>query len=190
MFIQKFSDTQGIESIVKRKASDVLSESEYLQARKKYIDNTDKDSKMAQLQQVCPWVPQFTPTAAPSKSKPIPKRPPSPLSGEPLRAKDLIPIDLISENNNEKASSGPIRYICPISRKTITNQKVIFIKTTGAYMLDETAQQLAYPTMTCPSTGKKFEMKNVIELVPAASGFSSTGIVEVKKFGLQVKLKK
>jgi len=48
-------------------------------------------------------------------------------------------------------------------------------------MLEQTAKELAYPTMTCPSTGKKFKTSDVLELVPAISGFSATGKVEVTK---------
>jgi nitric oxide synthase-interacting protein len=45
-------------------------------------------------------------------------------------------------------------------------------------MTQEVARQLAYPTMTCPVTGKKFKMDDVIELARASSGYSSSGKVE------------
>jgi nitric oxide synthase-interacting protein len=48
-------------------------------------------------------------------------------------------------------------------------------------MLEQTAKDLAYPSMTCPVTGKNFKMDDVLELVQAASGFSATGKVEVTK---------
>lgn len=63
-------------------------------------------------------------------------------------------------------------------RKTITNQKVILIKSTGALMLEQTAKDLAYTSKICPLTGKRFDMSDVVELTQAASGFSSTGQVE------------
>ena len=66
------------------------------------------------------------------------------------------------------------------SRKTITNQKVVVIKTTGTMLLESAAKELVYPTMTCPITSRKFRMEDVIELVPAASGFSASGKVETK----------
>lgn len=56
----------------------------------------------------------------------------------------------------------------------------MLIKSTGALMLEQTAKDLAYPTKTCPLTGKKFDMADVLELVQATSGFSSTGQVEAK----------
>lgn len=48
-------------------------------------------------------------------------------------------------------------------------------------MLEQTAKDLAYPSMTCPITSKKFKMDDVLELVQAVSGFSGTGKVEATK---------
>lgn len=138
------------------------------------------------LKQISPWIPMFTPEAAPAELKAPPKRPASPMTGRPLRAKDLTPIDLIVEdtsNSNGGASSdGSVKFICPVSRKTITHQKVILIKNTKQIMLESVAQQLAYPTMTCPVTSKPFTMADVVELSQAASGFSASGSVETSKY--------
>lgn len=62
-----------------------------------------------------------------------------------------------------------------MSRKTITNQKVVLIKSTGAYMIEQAALDLAYPTMTCPLTGKKFSKDDVVELCAARSGKAALG---------------
>lgn len=116
--IEKFSETQSIDSILKRKASDILSESEYMQSRKKVFDDTDKEAGIVALARVSPWLPQSTPSHTESSIKEPPKRPLSPFSGQPLRAKDLIPIDLVRESTDEEVASmsGPVRYICPVAR--------------------------------------------------------------------------
>lgn len=138
---------------------------------------------MADLQAVSPWIPQFTPSAAASEVKAPPKRCPSPFSGQQLRAKDLIPVNLRREAPSGEASgSGPVRFICPVTQKTITNQKVILIKSTGTLMLESSAQQLAYPSMTCPITGQAFRQKDIIELSRSASGFAASGEVQAKKY--------
>jgi nitric oxide synthase-interacting protein len=49
-------------------------------------------------------------------------------------------------------------------------------------MLESVAKELAYPTMTCPVTGKKFHMSEVVQVAQIASGFASTGSVEAKKY--------
>ena len=50
-------------------------------------------------------------------------------------------------------------------------------------MLESTAERLAYLTITCPSTGKKFKPSDVLELQSAASGFSASGSVEASRYG-------
>ena len=187
--------------------SNEVNSSSYLASRVKYIDDTDRKDKMEQLSKVCPWVPQFTPHAADAVKTAPPKRPASPFSGRPLRSKDLIPIDLIKESSGSENSSI-VKYLCPVSRyscchcacmvenftfydptphykcttyrKTITNQKVILIKTTGAMMIEQAAKDLAFPTMTCPITGKRFAQADVVELVAAHSGNAACGGVEGK----------
>ena len=158
-------------------------EDEYFCMRKKKIDDSDHETRVTQLGQIAPWLPQFTPTAPQTEIKVTAKRPSSPFSGNPLRVKDLIPIDLMTEEAISISDiAGPQRFVCPVSRKTITTQKVILIKSTGTYMLQSVAAQLAYPSMLCPITSKKFTMDQVIELVPASSGFAATGNVESSKY--------
>jgi nitric oxide synthase-interacting protein len=188
--------TDAIER-VKRSIDEVdPSSNEYFQSRKKLIDDSNKEKNIEDLKRVSPWVPQFTPAAKESIIAEPPKRPSSPFSGRPLRAKDLIPINLLKETSD---SSDKVRFICPVSRydliqnisriiilhglftrKTITNQKVIIIKSTGSYMLEQTARELAYPSMVCPLSGKRFDMSDILELVQATSAFSATGQVEAK----------
>jgi nitric oxide synthase-interacting protein len=131
----------------------------------------------------------FTPQAAPTELKAPPKRPASPMTGRPLRSKDLIPVDLILEDTGGSSASdvggsggGSTKFICPVSRKTITTQKVILIKNTRQVMLESVARDLAYPSMTCPVTSKPFKMSDVLELSQAASGFAASGSVEASKY--------
>jgi hypothetical protein len=58
----------------------------------------------------------------------------------------------------------------------------VLIKSTGVLLLESAAQELVYPTMTCPITSKKIKMDDIIEIVPASSGFAASGNVEVKKY--------
>lgn len=49
-------------------------------------------------------------------------------------------------------------------------------------MLESVAEELAYPTMTCPLTGVKFSRDDIIPLARAVSYFASTGDVVAKKY--------
>ena len=158
-------------------------------SRRKIIDETSHDEKLRNLQKISPWIAQFTPTAKASDIKQPPKRPPSPFSGRPLRSKDLMPVALAQEGASSSSSStsslsgaATVRFVCPVSLKTISSQPVVYLKNTGAYMLESVARELAYPTFTCPLTSKRFTMDDVLPLVVAASSFASTGTVQASKF--------
>ena len=69
-----------------------------------------------------------------------------------------------------------------VYRKTIVSQQVVAIKKTHQIMIESVAKELAYPSMTCPVTGQPFEVKDVLPLVRAVSGFAATGRVEAKKY--------
>lgn len=183
MKLIEFKDSlDGVSSLAKRKGLD-NEVNVYHEKRKKIIDETSKEESIQNLRRVSPWITQFTPSAKESTTKEPLKRPPSPFSGNPLRSKDLIPLNLVRETEEStKGTAGSVRFICPISRKTITNQKVIFIKSTGAYMLDSTAQELACTDMRCPMTGKKFSPEDILQIVPAASGFAASGNVMASKY--------
>jgi hypothetical protein len=116
--LQSFAESQdGIADIVKRKTDNLELKSEYAEKRKRIIDDTDKEVKMADLQRVSPWIPQFTPEVKDTKMKEPPKRPSSPMSGRPLKSSDLVPIDLIRESNDTKAVQNEnVKYICSVSR--------------------------------------------------------------------------
>lgn len=121
---------------------------------------------------------------------PPPDRPPSPMSGEPLKLKQLIPLHLVREGaedgktkkkfTSDDSTTG--RILCAVSHKTITTQPTIAIRNTGQVMLKSVYLELAKPTMTCPVTGKKFKEKDVLELIKGKSGFAASGEVVAKKY--------
>lgn len=120
----------------------------------------------------------------------IPERPLSPMSGQPLRLKDLIPITLMREDNNNSRnnnnSNNKQKCICAVSKKTITSQKVVAIKKTGVVMLKDVYDTIVKTAngkgMVCPMTGKSFKEKDLLELVKGKSGFAASGKVESSKY--------
>jgi nitric oxide synthase-interacting protein len=159
---------------------------------------------MRDLKEINPWLPQFTPQAEAARLKKPSKRPSSPMTSRPLRVSDLIPINMHREQGE---TATEVKFICPVSRsyshssfplplppssssslfskpdrKSISSQKVIAIKKTNEIMLESVAEELAYPTMTCPLTGLRFTRNDVIPLARAASSFAATGDVVAKKY--------
>mmetsp|Transcript_7106 Transcript_7106/g.8541 ORF Transcript_7106/g.8541 Transcript_7106/m.8541 type:complete len:158 (+) Transcript_7106:499-972(+) len=128
------------------------------------------------------WLPHLTPQApTPDKQnqEPPPKRPPSPITGTPLRMKDLIPISL-HKSQTQKATTtcdaSDIRFLCHVSRNEITNQPVLFIRTTGCVVIQEVATRLRIlQSKICPITGRTFRSKDVLTLATASSSFAASG---------------
>lgn len=179
--LNKFAENvDGVGGILKRKIDDTITVVNQNQERRlKLIDDTAREDKIADLRRVSPWIPQFTPETTKNQMKAPPKRPSSPMSGRPLRVADLIPVDLIRESQEDNLN---VKYICSVSRNTITNQKVIVLKNTHQMMIEDFAKKLAYPTMTCPVTGKKFKEEDVVELARSASAYAASGSVEAKVY--------
>jgi len=117
------------------------------------------------------WVPDMTPAAKATKTaKPI-DRPLSPITGTPLKITQLVPINLILD---EDASDGPrdVRFMCPVSQKQITHQKVIAIKNTGTVMIKECFEKFAKDDAQDPVTGKPFKKSDILELISGGTGFA------------------
>jgi nitric oxide synthase-interacting protein len=114
--ISNFTEAQDVTGITKRKATEMESKASYMESRKKIIDDTDAVQKKEQLRKISPWIVDFTPTAKDAEIKMPPKRPSSPFSGQPIRTKDLIPVNLTRETSENKGATGLVRFICPVSR--------------------------------------------------------------------------
>ncbi len=144
-------------------------------------DPRSKGEKQKELKTSSHWLPEFTP-AAPKRQKTEkpPKRPLSPISGRPLRLKDLTPIKFTTIGG--RAGGGDVKVVCDVSQKQITYQDVVFIKTTGAVMLAQCYKDFAKATMKCPKTGKGFAEADVITIKNDGTGFAASGNVVAKKY--------
>jgi hypothetical protein len=106
----------------------------------------------------------------------------SPMSGQQLKLKQLIPLHLLHEGDDTK-SKGAGKVLCAVLHKQITTQlPTICIKSTGKVMLKSVYEELAKPTMVCPVPLKKFKELDVLELIKAKSRFAVSGEVILKKY--------
>lgn len=134
----------------------------------------------ADLQRTSFWVPEFTPAHREERAKPPPERPPSPMTGQPLRMKDLYEVDL--QEDDATAKSLDKKYVCAVSHKQITFQPAVLLRKPRKVVLESIYKDLVAPTMTCPITGEKLRKKDVIPLAKAGSSFSAAGAVETEKY--------
>lgn len=152
------------------------------------VDLESIADKKKRLSQTNFWLPDFTPGAAASMLKKPPKRPGSPMTGAPLRMKYLTPITL----SRDPTDSSQI--ICPVSRKRITSQKCVLIKSTGHVLLESVFKKLTKGSgaassgsigpviMQCPVTGERITDDDLLPLVASGSSFAAGGTVEAKSW--------
>lgn len=171
-----FEDKKGVLDAKKRK-----------RAIKELSEKTDTElisHKKKEMRRTSYWLPDFTPEAAETLLKKPPKRPSSPTSGASLRMKDLVPCTLTLDPENEKA------IICPISKKLISTQKTILIKSTGHVILESTWTQLQKgkssgmgpDLLACPVTGEHIQADDILHLVASGSSFAASGTVMATKW--------
>jgi len=149
------------------------------------INTETEDELRTSLKRTSYWLseaqPQYTAEAIEDevRNNPPARRPSSPMSGRPLRMKELIPITLQREN---LVAGKEGKCICALSGKAITTQQVILIKKTGVVMIKEFYENLAKSSHVCPVTSKKFKDKDVISLKKGTSGYAASGEVIAKKY--------
>lgn len=140
------------------------------------------------LKRTSPWLPRFTPEAQKAPLAKPEKRPPSPMTGAPLRAKDLVPLNLEASESVKLAGDlegTEVRYLCHVTKDEITTQDVLLIKSTGCVVLQSVASKLnLLETLTCPTTGAKFKRKDLIPLQNGVSGYAHSGgaRLQVKRY--------
>lgn len=156
---------------------------------KRKINTDSKEEGVAKLQRTSYWLseaqPEYTTKAKEDeiRKNPPPERPPSPMSGEPLRLKDLTPITLNRDIEDKDGQPAPnSKCLCAVSNKVISTQPTVAIKKTGAVILEDVFKKVVKSSMVCPVKGKKFKEKDILYLSKCASGFAASGNVVAKKY--------
>ena len=164
-----------------------IHESALQQSLKRKIDIETKQEGAAKLQRTSYWLgesqPQYTEQSKEDeiRNNPPPERPSSPMSGQPLRLKDLTPITLMRDKQDDDNVIGS-KCLCAVSNKAITTQSAIVIKKTGIVILEDVFNKVVKPSMICPIKGKKFKEKDILHLSKCASGFAASGTVVATKY--------
>ena len=137
------------------------------------VDMTSREEKQAEIKKSAFWLPAHAPGHQHVKVQKPPRRPPSPISGKPLRLADLVSIDL--RRTNDEPTGRPL---CAISQKEINFSEAVAITTSGQVMLREHFDKMGIAkNLVCPVTGKSFELKDILHLRKAASGKAASGSV-------------
>ncbi|XP_015791891.1 nitric oxide synthase-interacting protein [Tetranychus urticae] len=139
------------------------------------------------------WIPSLTPK---DESKDPLKAPDTtircPMSGKPLKAKDLIPVNFTPVDpslTREQLIAKQERYLCPVTRDILNNSvPCAVLKTSGNVVTLDCIERIIRKDMIDPTNGKPLKEKDIIILQRGGTGFASTNKLEskIKKPVMQV----
>ncbi|KAK7076894.1 hypothetical protein SK128_002408 [Halocaridina rubra] len=121
------------------------------------------------------WIPSLTPGNKETKLKKPEKTVYCPISGKPLKAKDLLPVKFTLADPNSKSSleGQRERYKCPVTGDILRNNVTCAIlKPTGDVVTMECVS-LIKKDMIHPLTGQPLKESDIIELQRGGTGFAS-----------------
>lgn len=151
----------------------------------KVVTKQQKREQINPLKRTSYWLAEVQPEVSgdPSEVPIPPQRPPSPMSQQPLRRKDLIPLDL-------KRNTGD-QVICAVSEKSIVTQQALALITKGDHPAQVVLEQVYEDLISkeeqkgakrmCPVTGRK--LTKILKLQKGGSSFAANGgILEAKTY--------
>jgi len=121
------------------------------------------------------WIPSLTPQAKSDTLKKPDSKVYCPLSGKPLRLKDLYPVKFTSLPSDDKRSliSKAARYICPVTHDLLGNSvPCAVLKPSGDVVTMDCVEKIIKKDWICPLTGKKLKESDIITMNRGGTGFS------------------
>ncbi|KAM4703514.1 nitric oxide synthase-interacting protein isoform 1-T2 [Rhinophrynus dorsalis] len=126
------------------------------------------------------WIPSLTPESKTSIVKKPDKTVYCPMSGKPLKMKDLIAVKftLVDEKVDRVGLiNRQNRYVCAVTRDMLGNSvPCAVLRPSGAVVTLECVEKLIKKDMTDPISGDKLHEKDIIVLQRGGTGFSGSGI--------------
>lgn len=126
------------------------------------------------------WIPSLTPEAKSTLVKKPDKNVYCPMSGKPLKMKDLTSVKFTKVD--EKVDRVGLinrqdRYVCAVTRDMLGNSvPCAVLRPSGAVVTLECVEKLIKKDMTDPISGEKLTEKDIIVLQRGGTGFSGSGV--------------
>jgi len=127
------------------------------------------------------WIPMLTPQAESSKVEKPDKTIYCPMSGKPLKFKDMIEVKFTlldkadAQNDGQKLIAKEERYKCAVTHDVLNNATpVAVLKPTGDVVTMECVEKIIKKDMIHPLTGQTLKEKDIITLQRGGTGYSAT----------------
>lgn len=133
------------------------------------------------------WIPTLTPQAKATELKKPDEKVRCPMSGKPLKLKDLIDVHFtpIKDGDNRSLITKDARYVCAVTNDVLGNSvPSVVLKTSGHVVTQECVDKILKKDMVDPMNGKPLTEKDIISIQRGATGFSGAGVsLEAKRAG-------
>ncbi|KAJ1131918.1 hypothetical protein NDU88_010248 [Pleurodeles waltl] len=126
------------------------------------------------------WIPSLTPEAKAAILKKPDKTVYCPMSGKPLKMKDLIPVKFtpVDETLDRVGLiNRQDRYICAVTRDMLGNSvPCAVLRPSGAVVTLECVEKLIKKDMQDPINGESLSEKDIIVIQRGGTGFAGSGV--------------
>lgn len=185
---QKTDDLKELHEIAEAEKAAAVQKFE--QSEKTIARPKDDPSKKKKATLPSFWVPALTPQAAKSKVEKPDKTIYCPMSGKPLKMKDLIDVkfQLLKPEDDKEAKKSIIareeRYKCAVTHDILNNATaVVVLKTTGDVVTVECVEKIIRKDMRHPLTNQALKESDIIYLHRGGTGYSAANDqLEGKKY--------
>ncbi|XP_055945585.1 nitric oxide synthase-interacting protein-like [Argiope bruennichi] len=124
------------------------------------------------------WIPSLTPNAEKTKTKKPGKAVLCPMSGKPLKIKDLVPVkftEVKTPHERKSLMSRNVRYMCAVTHDVLGNSvPVAVLRTSGNVVTMECVTKLIKKDMIDPTNGMKLTDGDIIQFQRGGTGYAST----------------
>ena len=137
----------------------------------------------------CFWMPETAADAIVKDAEKPEEQVRCPITKAPLRLKDLVSVNF--EKLDESKDAAKIsathsneRYICPISKKTLSNSTpCVILRNSGRCIAKDVFDMVIKKDMVDPFGGGKLKQKDIIMLQKGGTGFAASGVkLEAEKY--------
>lgn len=125
------------------------------------------------------WIPALTPQSKATEVKKPDETIRCPMSGRPLRIKDLIPVNftLAKDGDDRALIAKDVRYVCAVTNDILSNSvPCAVLRSSGSVVTMECVEKIIKKDMIDPTNGKKLTEKDIIVMQRGATGFAGAGI--------------
>lgn len=130
------------------------------------------------------WIPSLTPAASTSRVEKPDSKVYCPMSGKPIKLKDLITVKFTLAPVEEKEKSliaRRERFICPVTHDVLGNSvPCAVLRPSGDVVTMTCVEKFIKKDWICPITGNKLKEKDIIQLKRGGTGYSAVGEKELE----------